>query len=163
MAQKKIFLLVTILLFIGAAIFFLPSDEKRIKDNLGALAEYCSSAPKEPALEALKKANMAAKLCNEPCEIHFESFKIDRQFSVKDILDNIIIMKKRLPDTTFSFHDTNVYFPAEKRAEITTTLRLTGKTMDEQFSDAYEIDITASQIDGNWLFSSFTVVEFMTK
>jgi hypothetical protein len=63
----------------------------------------------------------------------------------------------------FSFHDTVLDIVADNRAEATTTLRLNGKTVDGQFTDAYEIKITVEERDGNWLFSSFAVVEFMKK
>lgn len=73
------------------------------------------------------------------------------------------MMKKRLPNTDFNFHDTVVDITGDDRAEVITTLRLHGKTVDEQFSDAYEMNITLEKKDGDWRFSSFTVVEFMKK
>jgi hypothetical protein len=73
----------------------------------------------------------------------------------------MLMMKKMLPDTQFAFKDTQINFPQKSKALITTTLSLRGKTKNERFTDAYELDIVAIKTDGNWLFSSFTVVEFM--
>jgi hypothetical protein len=156
-------LLIAIVLLVGGAIFFLPSDEKKIKANLALLAEYCSSEKEEPVLETLQKAALAAKLCTDPCTVKVESFKIDREFSQKELTDRFLMMKKRLANTSFSFHDTVLDIVADNRAEIITTLRINGKIVDEQFTDAYELDIAVEKKDGDWRFSSFTVVEFMKK
>jgi hypothetical protein len=73
------------------------------------------------------------------------------------------MMKKRLANTSFSFHDTLIDIPENNRAEVKTTLRINGEIADEQVTDAYEIDITVHKRDGDWRFSSFTVVEFIKK
>jgi hypothetical protein len=156
-------LLIAIVLLVGGAIFFLPSDEKKIKANLASLAEYCSSEKEEPVLETLHKAALAAKLCTDPCTVKVESFKIDREFSQKELTDRFLMMKKRLANTSFSFHDTVLDIVDDNRAEVITTLRINGKIVDEQFTDAYELDIAVDKKDGDWRFSSFTVVEFMKK
>ncbi len=162
MNNYKIFFLVAVLLVAGA-FFLLPSDEKKIKDNLASLAEYCSSVVDEPVLQTLQKAALAAKLCNDPCKVKIESFKLDREFSQKEITDHILMMKKRLSHTSFSFKDTVIDILGDGRAEIMTTLRLDGEIQDSKFTDAYEINISAEKIGGDWLFSSFMVVEFMKK
>lgn len=159
----KILLFLIILAAVTGALLFWPSDEKKIRSNLDSLAEYCSSAKQEPLLKTLQKADLAAKLCAAPCKVQFESFKIDREYSHKEFTDHFLMMKKRLPGTDFSFHDTVIDVDGDNRADITTTLRLNGKIIDEQFTDAYEMNITGQKQDGNWRFSSFTVVEFMKK
>ncbi len=161
--NNKFSLYVAILLVVAGAVFFWPSDEKKIKSNLNSLAEYCSSEKEEPVLATLRKAAQAAKLCTAPCTVHIESFKIDRALSHKEFTDQFLMMKKRLPNTIFSFHDSIIDIAGEKKAAVTTTLRLNGETIDEKFTDAYEINITVEKKDGDWLFSAFTVVEFMKK
>ena len=161
--NSKILLIAVLLVVCGAILFLWPSDEKKIRGNLASLAGYCSTVKEEPVLETMKKAALAAKLCTEPCSIRVESLKIDREFSQKELTDRFLMMKNRLPDTEFKFYDIVVDIADGDRAEVTTTLRIVGKIVDEQITDAYEIDITAEKKDGDWLFSSFTVVEFMKK
>jgi hypothetical protein len=156
-------LLLALVLVAGAAYIFWPSDEKKIRGNLDSLAEYCSSAKQEPVIETLQKAALAAKLCTDPCTVHFASLKIDTAFSRKELTDRFLMMKKRLTDTAFSFHDTAVEIVGDDRAEVLTTLRINGKIVDRQFTDAYEINITVEKQDDGWRFASFAVVEFMTK
>ena len=163
MNNKIVFLALAITLLIGGAIFFLPSDENKIQDNLESLAEYCSTVKNEPVMETLQKVTLAAKLCTDPCKVHIESSQIDREFGQKDLTDRLFMMKKRLSNTTFSFEDTVVDVPSEDRATVLTTLRLYGEAVDGRFTDAYEMDITVEKQDGDWLFSSFTVVEFIKK
>jgi hypothetical protein len=160
--NNKILLLVLVLVA-GAAFFFWPSDEKKIRDNLDSLAQYCSSDREEPVIETLRKASLAAKLCTDPCTVHFASLKIDRAFSQKELTDRFLMMKKRLTNTAFSFHDTAVEIVADDRAEVLTTLRINGKIVDKQFTDAYEINITVEKQQDGWRFASFTVVEFMKR
>lgn len=161
--NNKIFLFLAILLMIGSAVFFLPSDERKISTNLDSLAEYCSSDKNETALETLRKATLAAKLCTDPCTVQMESLKIDRQFKPKELADRFLMMKKRLPDTSFSFHDTDIKILADNRADVITTIRLNGKSVNGEFTDAYELNIKVVKNDGDWFFSSFFVVEFMKK
>ena len=161
--NNKFMLLLAVLLLAGTVIFFWPSDKKKISNNLDSLAEYCTSIHQEPVIEVLKKATLAAKLCSDPCKVQIESFKINHEFSQKEISDRIIMMKKKLSNTTFSFHDTVIDITDKNQAEVTTTLRINGKTVDDQFTDAYEINISAGKKDGDWRFSSFTVIEFMKK
>lgn len=160
MNRTLLFLLLAVFAAI-AVILFLPSDEKKIRANLANLAEYSSSSPEENAIAALKKGALAAKLCSTPCAVQIESFNIGREFDKKALTDHILMMKKMLPDTRFGFHDTVINFPEDDRAELITTLRLKGKIDDTRFTDVYELNIQAEKIKSDWLFSSFTVVEFM--
>lgn len=158
--NKKILLaLVLIITLIG--IFLLPNDRKKILGNLDTLAEYCSTAGGEPAIAILKKGALAAKLCTNPCMVEIDSHNIHRDLLKKELTDHIVMMKRMMPATHFSFHDTNVTFSEKTRAELSTTLKLTGKMNNEHFSDAYELTIHAQKTDGDWLFSFFRVIEFM--
>ena len=109
----------------------------------------------------IKKVALAGKLCTVPCRVEFESFAIDRDLSKKELTDHILMMKRMLPGARFTFHDTLITFPDDGRAEIITTLRLSGKIDNSRFTDAYELNISSEKRDGDWLFSSFTVIEFM--
>ncbi len=163
MSNRSIFLLVSIVVLVSGAIFFLPNDESQIKENLSLLAESCSTKVGESVIESLTKATAASKLCTSPCRVEIQSRKIDKEFSPKEVSDNILILNKRLPDTTFHFEDINIELPTKTEANVITTIRLNGRSTEGQFTDAYEVDITLVKIDGDWLFSSFTVVEFMIK
>jgi len=154
-------LLIIILLAAAALYFLLPNDEKILRKNLTSLADACSSPAKETAIPALQKVLQAGKLCSDPCTIQIESFRINHNYSKKELTDHIFMLKKMTPGTHFSFHDTEITFPKDARAEIACTLRLDGKIKDQRFTDAYELNVQAEKINGDWLFSSFTVVEFM--
>lgn len=163
MSSRSIFLLVCIVALISGAIFFLPTDEKKIKDNLSSLADYCSTNTNESVIESLTKATAASKLCTSPCRVEIQSRKINREFSQKEFSDNILILKKRLPNTSFHFDDVSIELLSKTQANAIATVRLNGRSNDGQFTDAYEVDIAIEKIEGDWLFSSFTVVEFMVK
>ena len=155
--------ILAILLLAGIVFLFLPSDEKKIEKKLAAIGEYCSTPKDEAAFETLKKVGGVAKLCTHSCRVSIDSLKIDRAFSPKEISDHVLMMKKRLPETTFSFHDTLIDIQGEIKAVVITTLTLDGKSVDGRFVDAYEIDIEMKKENGEWLFSAFKVVEFMNR
>ncbi len=154
---------ILILLTPLAVFFLLPNDEKKIRSNLSSLAEYCSTEPQEAVMETLKKTVLTTKLCTNPCRVTIDSFKVAKDLDRKGISDRLLLMKKQLPDTHFSFHDTTVHLSNKKQATLNTTLRLNRKNVTGRFTDAYELDITTVKTEGNWLFSSFHVVEFMEK
>lgn len=155
--------IVAILFCTGVALFFLPSDEKNIEKKLAELGEYCSTPKGEAAFETLKKAAGAARLCTNSCQVTINSRNLDKVLSHKEISDNILMMKKRLPETIFSFHNTVVDIVADGKAEVITTLKLDGESVDGRFVDAYEIDIEMIKEKREWLFSGFRVDEFMEK
>jgi len=161
--SRKIFVIIS--LFLGAAvlIWLLPNDEKEIRNNLQQLAEFCSSSKNDTSLATISNVGKAAKLCTDLCIIDIESFDIKRKLIHKEISQHMLMMKRMLPDTHFAFKDIQIIFPQKDNAIITTTLFLHGTTKNERFTDAYEVDIMAIKADGDWLFSSFTVVEFMER
>jgi len=161
--NRKIIVILCLLLS-GAFLFWLlPNDEKEIRNNLQQLAESCSSAKGDASLATITSIGRASKLCTDPCAIDIESFDIQKAFIRKEISQHMLMMKRMLPDTRFAFKDTQINFPQKDNALITTTLSLRGKTKTERFTDAYELDIVAIKTDGDWLFSSFIVVEFMER
>ena len=161
--NRKILVFIS-LLFCAALLFWLlPNDEKEIRNNLHQLASLCSSAKDDSSLVTISNAGKIAKLCTIPCSIDIESFDIKRDFIGKEISQHVLMMKRMLPDTRFVFKDIQITFPQKDNALITATLSLHGKTKNERFTDAYELDIRSIKRDGDWLFSSFTVVEFMER
>lgn len=149
----------------AVAIFFVlrPSDEEKILKKLDLMAEYCTTEQQEPAMVTLQKVASAAKLCTDPCLVKLDSVDVDQEFTRKEISDRILMLKKRLVGATFTFQDTSFTSLEGDNAALTTTLRLNGKTVDGRFTDAYELDIAARKIEGEWLFSSFVVVEFVER
>ncbi len=162
MINRKSIIAVLLLLTAVITFFLLPGDEKKIRSNLSSLADYCSTPQQEPMLEALKKASLTAKLCAIPCRVSIDSLDLDRDLSQKEISNHLLMMKKQMVATRFTFHDITVQITG-RQAAISTTLRLKGNTMNGRFTDAYEFDIRAVKTDGKWLFSSFHVVEFMER
>ncbi len=159
--MNKFIALFLVSMLAASAYVLFPGNERQIRHNLDSLADYCSTTGNDRAIAALTKIAKAGKLFQSPCKVEMESFGIDRELDRKEITDHILMMKKMLPATRFTFSDTFVTFPEKNRAELTTTLRLTGKTTDNRFTDAFELNIITEKIEGKWLFSSVKVVEFL--
>ncbi len=161
--NRKILVFISLLLCTILLFWLLPNDKKEIRNNLQQLASLCSSSKGESSLVTISSAGKIAKLCTVPCSVEIEAFDIKRAFSGKEISQHVLMMKRMLPDTRFAFKDIQINFPQKNNALITATLSLHGKTKNERFTDAYELDIRSVNIDGDWLFSSFTVVEFLER
>lgn len=161
--NRKILVIANLLLSGLLLFWLLPNDEKAIRKNLQQLAEYCSFTEGEGTIATLSSVGKAAKLCSDPCAVDVESFDIKRTFIRKEFSNHLLMIKRMLPDTNFTFSDTQINFPQENKALVTTTLFLRGNTKNQRFTDAYELDIVVQKTDGKWLFSSFTVVEFMER
>ena len=161
--NRKILVIISLLLS-GALLFWLlPNDEKEIRKNLRQLAEFCSSTKDEGNIATLMNVGKATKLCSDPCAVEVESFDIKRTFIHKELSNHLLMMKQMLPDTRLTFSDIHLNFPEKDKALITSTLSLHGKTRNQRFTDAYELDIVALKTEGKWIFSAFTVVEFMER
>ncbi len=158
--NNKIGIILIVVLAVAAILLF-PNDEKEIRRNLDTLAEYCSSPKGEATLAIVKKGALAGKLCTDPCMVSMESFNINRELTKKEFTDRMLTMKRMLPETLFTFYDTTISFPKEDLAELITTLKITGKITNDRFTEAYELNIQTKKINGDWLFSSFSIIEFM--
>lgn len=163
MNNRTLYILFALVVIGCGAFFLLPSDEAKINDNLNSLAENCSSVLNESVLETLQKVAFATKLCAVPCKVQIESRNFKGEFNQKEMSDHILMLKKRLPNTTISFQDINISLINKTQANVIATLQINGSSADGRFTDAYEVDITVNKYDGDWLFNSFTVVEFMKK
>jgi hypothetical protein len=163
MSNKTVLLLVAIFVLVGGAIFLLPSDEKEITNNLTSIAEYCSTARNDSVMETLRKVTLASKLFVDPSTIEIQSRNFNATLNPKEVSDHILMLKKRLPNTIFTFEDISINILTDDSADVLTTLHINGQSNNGQFRDAYEVEIKAIKMDGDWLFSSFTVVEFMKK
>ena len=163
MNNKTLYILLAVLVIGCGAFFLLPSDEDKINDNLISLAENCSSALNESVIETMQKVSYATKLCAIPCKVQIESRNFNGEFSQKEMSDHILMLKKRLPNTTISFQDINISLINKTQANAIATLQINGSSVDGRFTDAYEVDISVNKYEGKWLFSSFTVVEFMKR
>jgi len=155
--------LLVIIVSIVCSLFFWPSDEKRITKNLTSLGNYCSTVDGESIIDTMQKVASATKLFTYPLIIQTDSQNVDLSLNQKETSDQILMLKRRFPNTDFIFDDTNINLTNDHSADITTTLRLETKTVDGQFTDAYEIHATIEKINGEWLFTSFAVAEFMKK
>lgn len=159
--MNKFIALFLICMIAAAAYLLFPSDEKKIRGNLDSLADYCSTTGNDKAIAALTKVSLAGKLFHSPCLVEVKSFDIQQELSRKEVTDRILMMKKMLPVTRFTFSDTDILFPDKDHAETTTTLRLNGKARSNRFTDAYELNIITTKVEGDWLFTSVQVVEFI--
>ena len=152
--NRKIIVIVSLLLSGTLLFWLLPNDEKEIRKNLHQLAALCSSTEGEATITILNSVRKAAKLCRDPCAVKVESFDINGAFSHREFSNYLLMMKRTLPDTHFTFSDTQINFLQEDKAFITTTLSLRGKIKQQRFTDAYELDIIALKTEGKWIFSA---------
>lgn len=161
--NKKILALCTILIAATLLFFLLPNDEKEIRRNMELLAEYSSSTDNDGTLSTITKSRSAANLCTKNCAIDIESYHAKQHLSRKEISDHIVLLKKMMPGTRFTFDDIHIDFQGENKALINATLSLNSKTEHQHFTDAYELKSSVVKVDGDWFFSSFTVVQFMER
>jgi len=60
-----------------------------------------------------------------------------------------------------SMHDVVIDRIVNKTTVVRGTLRLHGKATGEAVADAYKFQAEAAKIDGEWLFTSVTIVELL--
>lgn len=161
--NRNLFIILVLVLIVGVGFWLWPNDEKTIRKNLHQLAAFCSTAKESASMANMTDARGAAKLCAAQCSVEIESFHIQQTFSQQEISQHILFMKHTLAESHFAFKDITITFPSQTEAKITATLSLQTKTKDQRFTDAYELDIVSQKSDGDWLFSAFTVVEFMER
>ncbi|MCX8118134.1 MAG: hypothetical protein N3G78_09405 [Desulfobacterota bacterium] len=164
--KARTFLIALLLASAGLFAFFAlpPSEEKRIKRELNALAQALSKETGESLFTLDQKLKKIGSLLEETCELSIQAYSISGTLAREEILGYVARSRLQVAELQVSFYDIHMTFPQRNEAKVTLTARLTGKMAGgEAFSEAHEIDCLLKKSEKRWLFVRAEVVEVLKK
>ena len=163
MSRKAIIAIVMVAVLVAGVVSYRLwfSDERAIKKQLALVEKEGSKAEGEQPMDGLIKAVKIAALFSDPCQLIVESVRYDGSYSRKDIQEYIMLVRSLFTRVEVSMHDVVIDRIVNKTTVVRGTLRLHGKATGEAVADAYKFQAEAAKIDGEWLFTSVTIVELL--
>ena len=136
-------------------------DERLIRKQLALIEEAGSKSEAEQPMEGLVKATRLAALFSDPSRLTVEAVQHDGSYPRKQIQERILLARSLFARVDVSLHDLTIELAKNKTAAVHGTLRLHGKSPGAPVADAQEFRGEMAKIDGQWLFTSVTLVEIL--
>ncbi len=149
---------------IGAAISFFPSEEKKIKKQFRLLSEWVSKDPGENILTMAYKIKKVGTLFDETSEFKVPVYSFSGSYTPEEISSYAAQGRLQCSQLNLKFYDLNIAFPEKGMAKVTLTAKLTGKlNVGDYIDETHELESLLKKIEKKWLFSKFEVVEVLKK
>lgn len=165
MVNVKTLVFIILIVFLAGylAIRFWPGDERAIRKQLALIEEAGSKGAAEQPIEALFKAKQMADLFADPCLLTVEAVQYAGSYPRKQIQDRVAMVRAFYTQVRVSLHDITIDIAETNTAVVRGTIRLRGEVKGEAIADVHELRAEMKKIDGNWLFTSVTIVEVLDR
>jgi hypothetical protein len=161
----KTFVLVA--LVVGAATVvamrYWPGDERDIRKQIGHLETLGSKEADEKPIESLVRARQLAALFHDPCTLQVESVDFKGEYGRQQIQERIAMARGFYTEAKVSVHDLVLEIPGNNTARIRCTLRVKGRGKSQPIADVQELEAGLRKREGDWLFTTVTLVEVLER
>ena len=155
---------IVVIIGIAVILYFLPSEEKKVKKQFHLLSEGVLKSPEENAFTMLQKMKNIGALFDEHCELKVPSQSLSGSYARQEISAYAGSARSYFSQLDLKFYDFHIVFPEKEVAKVTLTARLTGRsTAGEQVDETRELECILKKIEKKWLFSQIEVVEVLKK
>lgn len=149
---------------IGLALYFFPSEEKKIRKQFRLLAEWVSKDSGENTFTMAYKIKNIGTLFDGTCEFKVPIYSFSGSYTPEEISGYAARGRLSFSQLYLKFYDLNIAFPERGLAKVTLTAKLTGKSnVGEYIDEAHELESLLKKVENKWLFSKVEVVEVLKK
>jgi hypothetical protein len=149
---------------VWVAVYFFPSEEKKIKKQFRLLAEWVSKDPGETILTTAYKIRNIGTLFDKTCEFEIPAYSFSGNYTLNEISEYAAQGRLLSSKLSLKFYDLAITFPEKGIAKVTLTARLTGRlTVGDTIDESHELESLLKKTEKKWLFSRFEVVEVLKK
>jgi hypothetical protein len=166
MVRFKYIIVGAMILVIGlwVAIYFFPSEEKKIKKQFRLLAEWVSKDPGENTFTMAYKIKNIGTLFDGTCEFNLPVYSFSGNYTPEEISSYAAQGRLSFSELNLKFYDFDIAFLEKAIAKVTLTAKLTGKSnVGEYIDETHELESVLKKIEKKWLFSKFEVIEVLKK
>ena len=166
MVKVKTILIAVLMVIVGilAAVFFFPSEEKKVKKQFALLSEWVSKDPGESTFTMAHKIKSIGTLFAETCDLIVPVHSLSGSYPRQEISGIALRGRAQFNTLSLKFYDLNISFPENGVAKVALTGKLTGRTtFGEEMDETRELECLLKKVEKKWLFSQFEVVEVLKK
>lgn len=166
MVKIKYFIIVSIFIAAGIAVFFFvfESQEAKIKKQFKFIAEKMEKSEEESPLISSAKAKGLTKVIANPCFINIPTYSYSKKTSSESLTRTILTMRSQYSKISMTFYDFVFDYMDEITAQVIVTAGLKGKLRaGEVLEDIHEVTCSLKKIDDVWKFIEIEVVDVLKK
>lgn len=142
---------------------FWPGDERAIRKQLALIEQAGSKKLTEQPIQSLVNARQLAALFHDPCQLEVETVDSAGEYSRKQIMDHITLVRASYTRASVSLHDVVVDIPQDATAVVRCTIRVQGEGTGLAVADVQELRADLRKIEGDWLFTGVRLVEVLER
>lgn len=147
-----------------AYFWYFQSDEAKIKKQFKTIAELAEKGSDEYELTAAVSAKRIGGMFADTCRIEIPSYNISRTYARDDIPAQVLGARSRYSDISMKFHDLDIDFPEEGRAQVTLTAYVEAvRVSGEAVREIHEIVCRLEKIEKDWFFNQIEVVTVLER
>jgi hypothetical protein len=149
---------------VAAYILFSNSEEERIKKRLRILGEIFQKEPGETLLLAASKAGKVRNYFTETSHVIVPAYHFSRDVARRDLPGYVLQARASYASLVVHFADFVISLPSESKAELSTTVVVTGKLPSGQRTrDIQEVRCRLQKIENQWFIRAVEVVQVLEK
>jgi hypothetical protein len=145
------------------AVRFWPGDEREIHKKIALIESLASKDADEKPFDSLLRARDLAALFHDPCILQVESADFRGEYSRKHIQDRIVMVRGSFTRVKVSVHDPVIDLPEKNNAKLRCTLRVKGEGNSRPVADVQELQADLHKVEGDWMFTTLTLVEVLER
>jgi hypothetical protein len=166
MVNTRNIIITVLVLVAGIAAYILLSDseENRIKKRLWDLGETFQKKPGETPLLAASKAGKVRDYFSKTSYINVPAYNFSQDVVRRDLPGYVLQARAPYASLGVKFEDLVISLPSENKAELSTTVVVTGKIPSgERTRDIQEMRCRLQKIENEWLIREVEVVQVLEK
>jgi hypothetical protein len=154
-----------IALVIGACVWlFGSSREDEVIRQFSALSDLIEKTPDENNMRSLLKADKVGDLFDRECTLTMTGNPMSGTYSPNEMGALALKMRSGFTRVAIRFSDHEVTFPDDNTAEVLMVTRVKGETLAAgKVDELLETRSRLNEVEGEWRFAEFTVIESLQK
>lgn len=163
-AGKIIIAVLVLAAGIAAYILISDSEEDHIKKRLRVLGETFQKEPGETAISAAAKAGKVRNYFTETSHIIVPAYNFSQDVVRKDLPAYVLQARAPYVSLAVDFADFVISLSSENRAELLTTVVVTGKIPSgKRTRDIQEVRCRLQKIENEWFIREIEMVQVLEK
>jgi hypothetical protein len=156
------------ILVIGLGVFcivyFLQSDQRKIKRQFQRLSESVSKESHEDRLKWMVRVQKIKRLFADNCAVTDESRSLSRTYTREEIQAHAVSALSQFSELTLGFHDLDITMSQKTTAKVILNAQVKGKRhTGEDILEVYEVKCALQEIEKDWVFTEIHVIKLLKK
>ena len=158
--KQRIVGVILLALLVGGAWWYFQEDpEAEVREAHQEFARLLSKPAGEASAIMLLNSQILKQMFADSCVITGEAERFGGSYTPEEITSLIMQIRQIFTGIDLSFQDLVIEFPTEDEATTSFTARMISQGHTEEMIEMREVVSRMRKIDGDWLFSAFSLAK----